>query len=558
MFCNFLEIGYSIIRVTTFGETRSVSRRAQLSFFAVRRRPNVKRQRVKGGECVSKQKGFMPNRIIIAAVMILLQITVTVFLIKYLSEWTVAAYIFLYVISILMVIYILSKPGNESYKTTWIIFILSLPIFGGVLFLLWGNGKVRPRMKIKLAGLRKTTRRFMRHFTATEEALEEFDPIHSRQSKYLKNESHFSVYSDSVTKFLSSGEAFFEEVLRILQNAKKYIFLEYFILAEGYMFDKIFEILKEKAKAGIEVRVIYDDFGSFARQEKGFDKKLKAAGIKVTCFNKIRPSVDIFLNNRDHRKILVVDGIYSVTGGINIGDEYINKIERFGHWLDSGLLVKGPATTSFVLSFCEMWNSISKEKLTVGKYVNETKFEAEGFVQPYTDDPLDDVYPAAGLYREIFSTAKDFVWLTTPYLILDDPMKTVIKSAARAGVDVRIITPKIRDKWYVHPVTRFNYGELLKAGVRIFEYTPGFIHSKTFVSDDSVATVGTVNMDYRSFYFHFECGVWMCGTDAVLDIKDSFLEIQGKSEEIKWSKWRKRPIWQKLTEALLNLFAPFM
>lgn len=506
----------------------------------------------------NKKRLGLPARLLTAGVLILIQIAITVLVIYYLSTWTVAAYLTLQLLSIIMVVYILSKPGNPSYKTTWVIFILAVPLVGGSLFLLWGNGKVRPKMKKRLFEVRKNTRRFMRQDKGVLEALEDYDVFHSRQAKYLKNESQYSVFTNTDVEYFSPGEAFFEKMLEYLKGAEKYIFLEYFILAEGYMWDQIFKILKQKAEMGVEVRIIFDDFGSISRQTKGFVEGIRKAGIKVIQFNKIKPSVDIFMNNRDHRKILVIDGFISATGGINIGDEYINKASRFGHWLDCGVFLKGAATTSFVLSFCEMWNSISKEILDVAKYV-ETDFAfSSGFVQPYTDDPLDDINPAAGLYREILGTAKDYVYITTPYLILDNTTVEAIKSAAKSGVDVRIITPKIRDKWYVHPVTRFNYGELLKAGVRIFEYTPGFIHSKTFVSDDAVATVGTVNMDYRSFYFHFECGVWMCGVDAVFDIKDSFLEIQQKSEEIKWSKWRKRSVFQKLSQAILNLFAPFM
>jgi cardiolipin synthase len=288
-------------------------------------------------------------------------------------------------------------------------------------------------------------------------------------------------------------------------------------------------------------------------------KNLRQSGIKVVSFNKVRASVDLILNNRDHRKICVIDGYVSMTGGINLADEYINETHELGHWMDSAVILKGAATTSFVVAFCEMWSSVSRESLDVERYIVKTFPKCKGYVQPYADNPLDTSHhPGEGIYRQILGSAKDYVYIITPYLILDNTMITAITSAAKAGVDVRIITPKVGDKWYVHPVTQFNYQELLEAGVRIFEYTPGFVHSKLFVSDDAVATCGTVNMDYRSYYFHFECGVWTCSTDAVLDIKNDFFKIQHVSQEITLKKWAKRPIRKRFFQALLNVFAPFM
>lgn len=248
-----------------------------------------------------------------------------------------------------------------------------------------------------------------------------------------------------------------------------------------------------------------------------------------------------------------------MTGGLNIADEYINETHPHGYWMDSAVIMKGPAATSFAVAFCEMWSSMSRERLDPKNYIVDTFPKSEGYVQPYVENPLDTHhYPGEGIYRQILGSAKDYVYIITPYLILDNTMITALTSAAKAGIDVRIITPRIGDKWYVHPVTQFNYQELLEAGVRIFEYRPGFIHSKIFVSDDAVATCGTINMDYRSFYFHFECGVWMCSVPAVDDIKEHFEEMQAESDEIILSKWSKRPLRKRFMQALLNVFAPFM
>ena len=325
------------------------------------------------------------------------------------------------------------------------------------------------------------------------------------------------------------------------------------------MWNAVHDILRKKAAAGVEVRIIFDDFGSFSRQSRSFVKNLRAEGIKVMAFNKIRASVDLFLNNRDHRKICVIDGYVSMTGGLNIADEYINEINPHGYWMDCAVILKGAASTSFAVAFCEMWSSMSREYLDPKNYIVTSFPKAEGYVQPYVENPLDtNHYAGEGIYRQILGTAKDYVYIATPYLILDNTMVTAITSAAKAGVDVRILTPRIGDKWYVHPVTQFNYQELLEAGVRIFEYTPGFIHSKLFVSDDAVATCGTINMDYRSFYFHFECGVWLCNIDTVDAIKEHFLEMQSQSQEILIEKWTKQPLLKRFKRALLNVFAPFM
>ena len=316
--------------------------------------------------------------------------------------------------------------------------------------------------------------------------------------------------------------------------------------------------MRRKAAEGVEVKIIFDDFGSINRQQKGFVKKLRSEGISVSVFNRIRPSVDMFMNNRNHRKMVIIDGKTAVTGGINIGDEYINHIERHGYWMDCAAIFKGDAVRSFTVMFLCMWTFITKKVLKGEKYVKTFREERDGFVLPYCDSPLNKRDPAEGIYMQILNTAQKYVYITTPYLITGNEMLSALTLAAKSGVDVRIITPKKWDKWYVHPVTQKNYYALLEAGVKIYEYTPGFIHSKLFVSDDAVATIGTVNMDYRSFFIHFECGAWLCRSDAILDIKEHFLRMLEESESISLARWKKRPWWQKLKQQILYLFSPFM
>ena len=506
-----------------------------------------------------RKRASIPNRIIVAGLLVLIQIGFFIVVERTMSSAAVVLYRAVELLALILIFMIINKRGNPNYKMAWIVFIIAAPFVGGVLFFLWGNGRVKPILTKRLAKMKKHYRRLLTQNREVSEYLEQQDIMHSRQSQFLYRESGYPVYTDTKVEFYSPGEEFFPKMLEELESAQKYIFLEYFILVKGEMWNKIYDILRRKAAAGVEVRIIFDDFGSITRQGHNFVKKMRADGIKVIAFNKIRASVDLLLNNRDHRKICVIDGYVSMTGGMNIADEYINIDSPHGYWLDSAVILRGAATTSFVVAFCEMWSSVSRERMNAAKYVVRDFPKCPGFVQPYMENPLDtNHYPAEGIYRQILNTARDYVYIMSPYLILDNTMITAVTSAAKAGIDVRIITPKIKDKWYVHPVTRFNYQELLEAGVRIFEFTPGFIHSKVFVSDDAVATCGTVNMDYRSFYFHFECGSWFCGIETVTEMRDHFLAVQAVSEEIKLEAWKKRPLHRKFGQALLNVFAPFM
>lgn len=501
----------------------------------------------------------MPTRTIAAAVLILIQIYLIIAIVYAASLKALWIYIPLQIVSVIAVIYIVNRRGNPSFKLTWIIFILLAPLFGGLVFLLWGGGKTTPKFKKRWKTISSKNKELTLQDSATLSKLEYNHLHYSRQSSYLYNESGFPVYDGTHTTFYPTGEEFFMSVIDELESAQKFIFIEFFILAEGELWSKIYKVLRRKIKQGVEVRIIYDDFGSLKRQQEDFAEKLRKQGFKVSVFNPIRPSVDLFLNNRNHRKIIVVDGKVSFTGGLNIGDEYVNIEQPFGHWCDCGVRLAGKATKSFTVMFCNMWNTTNPhDMIDPAKHFCDYSVPALGFVQPYSDDPLTSQNPAEGLYMQMINNARRYLYIATPYLILDNTMITQLVLAAKAGVDVRIITPKKWDKWYVHPVTQYNYEQLLEAGIRIYEYTPGFIHSKIFVSDDTVATVGTVNVDYRSFYFHFECGTWLCGNDAVTEIRDNYFETLKKSEEIKLDKWKRRPLSQKFKQGLLHIFAPFM
>ena len=346
-----------------------------------------------------------------------------------------------------------------------------------------------------------------------------------------------------------------------LKKAKHYIFLEYFIIQEGKMWNTILDILRQKAAEGVDVRVIYDDMGCIMILPTGYDRTLEQMGIKCRIFNPFVPILSSRFNTRDHRKICVIDGNVGFTGGINLADEYINAYEKHGHWKDTSILLKGEAVFNLTVMFLSMWDYLDS---TTGKtdysryYPTVWDENAKGYVQPFADNPLDDEAVGETVYLNLINKAKRYVYITTPYLILSSEMLTALTSAAKCGVDVRIITPHIPDKWYVHAVSRSHYQPLIEAGVKIYEYTPGFIHAKTFVVDDDYAVVGTIHLDYRSLYLHFECAVWMYQTPSVAQVRDDFFKTQQISQEITLEECRSLSFPRRLGRSVLRVFAPLM
>ena len=506
-----------------------------------------------------KNRGVrIPVRIIVSGLLILIQL---IFLFDVIYDFSVHSawnYTISMILGIITVIIIINRRGDPDHKIAWIVFILIFPIFGITVFLLWGGGRVMPHKRRRMLLCEAKTMRYLKEEKGVRDRLKYYDMFHSRQADYLSGESDYPLYDGTSSEYLSPGEKFLPRFLEELRKAEKYIFIEFFILAECVMWNQIYEILKEKAKAGLEIKIIFDDFGSIKYQKKGFISRLRADGIEVSVFNPINPIMNIFMNNRNHRKIVIIDGKVAVTGGINIGDEYINEKKPFGYWLDSAIIIKGKAVKSFLAMFSTMWEFTTGKQIKMRTHIADYSQPAEGFVLPYSDGPLNYRNPAERLYMQILNTAQKYVYIATPYLAIDNTMKNALIMAAKSGIDIRIVTPSIPDKGYVHAATRYNYLELLEAGIKIYEYTPGFIHSKLFVSDNKVATVGTVNMDYRSFVFHFECGVWICNNESVLDIRNQFFDIFGQSKEITMEDWKKRSIKERLQQSVLHIFAPFM
>ena len=323
-------------------------------------------------------------------------------------------------------------------------------------------------------------------------------------------------------------------ILEEIKKAERYIFIEFFIIATGKMWDPMLELLRQKAAAGVDVRVVYDDFGCITRLPMGYAKKLREMGIRAHAFNPYIPILSARLNNRDHRKLLIIDGKAAFTGGVNLADEYINEYKRFGHWKDCGILVRGKAVWSMTVMFLSLWGYVDRSEEDVSRFRADypEKRGGTGFLQPFADSPLDNEDVGATILQSVISSAQERMWIMTPYLILDDKMTTALCVAAKTGVDVRIITPGIPDKWYVHAVTRANYEELTRAGVRIFEYTPGFIHSKVYLADTKQTVVGTVNLDFRSLYLHFEDAVYLYDTAVSAQVQTDFEETFPQCTEL--------------------------
>lgn len=502
------------------------------------------------------------SRAVIFGLAIVIQLAILVVVIWKFSSFFVLFYAACALASLAAVLIIVNSKGNPAYKIAWIITIMLFPIFGGLFYLMFGGNKSSPKNKRKMQIIGRKTSHALGQDQEILDQLEQENLGAANQARYIYDYSSCPVYTRTISHYLTPGEVKFECLLEELKKAERYIFLEYFIIEEGKMWNSVLDILAEKAKQGVDVRVIYDDVGCLLKLPYGYDRKLESMGIKCRVFNPFRPVLSVRLNNRDHRKIAVIDGHTAITGGINLADEYINVYNRFGHWKDSSILIYGDAVWNLTVMFLSLWDWLSgiKEDYEQFKPLPEYagQFTTDGYVQPFTDSPFDDESVSQSVYLNMLGEAKRYVYINTPYLILDNEMTTALCLAAKRGVDVRIVTPFIGDRWFVHAVTRSNYEVLIEAGVRIYEYTPGFIHSKTFVVDDQLAVVGTINLDYRSLYLHFECGVWLFKTQSVLEIKGDYLKTLAVSRLITMADCQNVKWYRKLGRSILRLFAPLM
>lgn len=480
------------------------------------------------------------SRIGITGISLILQILWIVSSVMSLSAYSAWIDLGFRLLSFLAVLYIICKDDNPSYKIVWIILILVFPILGGLMYLFAGNKKPSKKMHRKIEAAHERLIKSLADDRGILEKMSGYAPRSAGTFSYVKGISGYPCYDGSAIKYYPLGDGMFEEILKEAEKAERYIFLEYFLISEGEMWDRLLKILIEKAEKGVDIRIIYDDMGCIALLPPGYCKGLekKHPNIKCLAFNPAVPVLSLVMNNRDHRKIMVIDGHTAFSGGVNISDEYINVTHPFGHWKDTGTMIKGRAAMNFCEMFLEMWHAFRDcdKEFDLSDYEAEnypsSTAENTGIIQPFYDTPLDKEALSENLYIDILSAAEKYVYIYTPYLILDDNMKSALCLAAKRGVDVRLVTPGIPDKKAIYRLTRANYKPLLEAGVRIFEYAPGFIHAKSFAADDKIAVVGTINLDYRSLFLHFECGTLFYGCEAVKDLRRDCEETFEKCREI--------------------------
>lgn len=471
-------------------------------------------------------------------------------------------YVACMLLSIITGFYVLNKDMNPAYKIAWLIPIMLLPIFGGLIYLMFGKTRMSKAEKNRLKYCECKYSEAIQRYPGAFDMLSRDSEEAAMHSKYISTITGVPPYRHTATKYLHIGEEYFEAIMAELEKAERFILLEYFIIEEGVMWNKILEILKRKAASGVEIMVMYDDLGCLFTLPQTYDRTLEKMGIKACVFHRFNSILNARFNTRDHRKICVIDGNVGFTGGINLADEYINAYAKHGHWKDSGIMLKGEAVWSLTVMFLTMWDYFRKEDHCFSDYAPNTELKDcvsdDGFVQPYTDTPYDDEALGETVYMNLINRSRRYVYITTPYLIIDNEMLTALRTAAKSGVDIRIIVPGVPDKKFVYAVTRSYYEMLLKAGVRVYEYTPGFIHAKNFMSDDQYGVVGTINLDFRSLYLHYECAVWMYRSSAVAQIKEDFLRTMAQSEEITIAAVKKRTAIERVRLAVLRVFAPMM
>lgn len=455
---------------------------------------------------------------------------------------------------------IINKPGNPEMKLSWAIITMLLPVLGGVLYLYVEMHPGHRMLEWRLNQIFAETAGCAEQDGEVFAALEQADKGTARLAEYVRKNGNTPIYGNTRVKYFPLGEDKFEELLRQLEQAQEFIFMEYFILKEGYMWGKILPILEEKARAGVEVRVMYDGTCALFDLPYRYPEELRKKGIQCKMFSPIHPIFSTHYNNRDHRKITVIDGKVGFTGGINIGDEYINRIELHGHWKDTAVMLEGDAVQGLTLMFLQLWNVDGKQGEDYPKYLQraECGMEAEGFVMPYGDSPFDDEQVGETVYIDILNRAEEYVHIMTPYLIIDQNMTAALGYAAKRGVDVKLILPHIPDKQFAFALAKSHYRELLRAGVRIYEYTPGFVHAKVFTSDGEKAVVGTINLDYRSLYLHFECAAFLYRTAEIARIEEDFQATLAKCQEVRLEGLKKESLLLRAEGWLLKVLAPLM
>lgn len=500
----------------------------------------------------------MCGRLVVGAIIIAIQVLIYYLLIFHTSNIpyiTVISVIF----CLIVVSHIYSSDNNISYKLTWTVICVLFNLTGPLFYLTVGNGNTLPKRKNKK--IKAYLNNKLPDTYATMEKLKTEDPIGYKHARSLNfSTDGYGLYDNVPNTFFKDGEQMYLDMLEKLKNAKKYIFLEFFIIAEGSLFDEVFGILKERAANGVDVRVIYDAVGSGSVLSKRTINELnRKFNVRMVSYNPLGGRHNLTINYRDHRKILVVDGIYAYTGGMNLADEYVHRKEKFGFWRDNGMLIEGKACYSYVLLFAQNWYMSTKEMLLIEDYkpfYNEEK--ANGYIFPFGDGPNTRKSPAYDLFLSMINNAQKSIYIATPYFVIDTNFISAIAQAIKSGIEVKVLIPKISDKKMFFPVTLSHFKNIILNGGEVYKYDPGFNHAKNIIVDGKYAFIGTVNLDYRSLFLHFECGNLAIGTDTVKEMEDDFLDAISKSTKIEVEEWKKRPFTGKVMSFICTIFGPLL
>ncbi len=533
-----------------------------------------------------KKKGLLRlifSRFGITALLLILQIALIIAVAIYFNEYTALITMFGGAFTVIMVLHLFESDMDATAKLTWLLLMIIFPLPISVMLVLTKHNIGHRMITRKLKQLTEESKGMIQQDESVLREPEIVDSATDDLCHYLNLTGCYPLYRNTQVTYFPLGEQKYEAMLRELKKAKKYIFMEYFIIGEGLMWGSILKILAEKAAEGVDVRVMYDGMCEISALSSSYPERMAKYGIKCKAFSRLLPFVSTHYNYRDHRKILVIDGEVAFNGGVNLADEYINHIERFGHWKDTALMLKGDAVQSFTLMFLQMWNITEKQTdwkpfIRSGESsshdglpsdtksslaapagsVSQNRKECDGFVMPYADSPLDGFKVGENIYMDILNRAKKYVHIMTPYLVLDNELETALKYAAQRGIDVKLILPGIPDKKMAYALAKSYYIYLINAGIKIYEYTPGFVHAKVFVSDDIKGVTGTINLDYRSLYHHFECATYLYNTSCIAEMEDDFQKTLACCREVTPETIKHEKISTKLRGSIMKLIAPMM
>ena len=511
----------------------------------------------------AEQKANVKNsvgRLSLAGLSFLIQITWIVIVLMRLNSYSAAISMCSSLLALFVVLYIYGTGSNAAFKMPWIIMILAFPVLGLCIYGLFGTPSATRRMRERFNSIDEELKQFLQQDQSILKELEQEDFTVANEARYIAQYGPYPIFKNTDVQFYDNAAENFEVQLQDIVKAEHFIFMEYHAIEEAEAFLRLKEALAERAAHGVEVRLFYDDVGSIGFINTDFIKRMEAVGIDCRVFNPVMVFFNIFMNNRDHRKITVIDGKVGYTGGYNLANEYFNLTHPYGYWKDTGIRIEGDAVKNMTLMFLEMWNAMKRTDMDIQKYLPRVPYLAKesGYIQPYADRPLDGEYLAENVYLNLIKSAKHRFYATTPYLIISDEMNRELGLAAKRGVDVRIVTPGIPDKKLIFKVTRSYYADLVKQGVRIYEYTPGFMHAKQTVTDSMTATVGSINFDYRSLYHHFENGVFLYNYDVIAKIEKDFAHIFEESEEVTEKYKNNKKAALRFGRNILRLFAPLL